>query len=143
MAKNYYLVLGVPSDASPDQIKEAYRKQAKVFHPDHYGKNHTPFLEIQEAYSVLSDPVKRQCHDRSFRYQGRTSSHRPVRVRSHTPVEPLIPEEDCTEPLASSDARERLLVSLSCPACGGWGRRGRYICSYCRGFGRVFIRNSL
>jgi DnaJ-class molecular chaperone len=63
MPKNYYLILGITSDATLDDIKDAYRRLAKEFHPDHYGKNHSPFLAIQEAYSVLSDPIKRQNHD--------------------------------------------------------------------------------
>jgi len=63
MPKNYYLILGITSDATLNDIKEAYRKLAKEFHPDHYGENLSPFLAIQEAYSVLSDPIKRQTHD--------------------------------------------------------------------------------
>jgi molecular chaperone DnaJ len=63
MPKDYYLVLGITSEATLDDIKDAYRRLAKAYHPDHYGENHSPFLAIQEAYSVLSDPIKRQTHD--------------------------------------------------------------------------------
>ena len=63
MPKDYYLVLGISSDATLDEIKDAYRRLAKTFHPDHYGDDLSPFLAVQEAYNILSDPIKRQTHD--------------------------------------------------------------------------------
>lgn len=77
MPKNYYLVLGITSDATLDDIKEAYRRLAKEFHPDHYGDNHSPFLAIQEAYSVLSDPVRRRTHDLLVRQQKKKRGNNP------------------------------------------------------------------
>ena len=58
MAKDFYKILGVDRDASPDQIKKAYRKLAKKFHPDTSEEENAEerFKEIAEAYSVLSDP---------------------------------------------------------------------------------------
>ena len=53
MARNYYVTLGVGADATPEQIKTAYRQHAKKFHPDHYGQDSQPFRELQEAYDVL------------------------------------------------------------------------------------------
>jgi molecular chaperone DnaJ len=89
MPQDYYLVLGITSDASQADIKDAYRRLAKEYHPDHYKGNHRPFQAIQEAYAVLSDPARRRCHD--SRVQERKSAPR----QSHTfsrPVEPLVPE---------------------------------------------------
>ncbi|HCY87405.1 MAG TPA: hypothetical protein DHV36_19890 [Desulfobacteraceae bacterium] len=63
MPKDYYLVLGISSKATQDDIKEAYRRLVKEYHPDRFGEDHAPFLAIQEAYSVLSDPIRRKSHD--------------------------------------------------------------------------------
>ncbi len=63
MARNYYLILGISSEASPEEIKQAYRRKAMELHPDHYGADAGPFLEIQEAYSVLGDPRRRIAYD--------------------------------------------------------------------------------
>jgi len=64
--RDYYEVLGVDKDASVDEIKIAYRKLARKYHPD---VNKTDpnakdkFIEVQEAYEVLSDPDKRRNYD--------------------------------------------------------------------------------
>ncbi len=63
--RDYYEVLGIKKGASKDEIKSAYRKLAKKYHPD---INHEPgaeekFKEVQEAYDVLYDDNKRQTYD--------------------------------------------------------------------------------
>src|SRR5678815_2370579 len=74
MAKrDYYDVLGVAKDASDEDIKKAYRKQAMKHHPDrNHGKgdeksskaSEEKFKEAKEAYEMLSDPQKRAAYDR-------------------------------------------------------------------------------
>ena len=60
---NYYQTLGVDRDATPDQVKRAYRQLASKHHPDREGGDKNKFQEIEEAYRTLSDPQKRAMHD--------------------------------------------------------------------------------
>jgi molecular chaperone DnaJ len=64
MAKDYYTILGVPKNATDEDIKKAYRKLAHEHHPDKPGGNEAKFKEINEAYQVLSDKTKRMQYDR-------------------------------------------------------------------------------
>jgi DnaJ-class molecular chaperone len=67
MAKDYYAILGVGRSATEKEIKQAYRRLARKYHPDvNPGDKaaEAKFKEINEAYEVLSDPVKRQKYDR-------------------------------------------------------------------------------
>lgn len=65
MSTDYYEILGVPRDATPEQIKKAYRKLAREHHPDVAGDDVDAerFKEITRAYEVLSNPEKRQAYD--------------------------------------------------------------------------------
>src|SRR6478672_10058555 len=64
---DYYEVLGVPRDATPEAIKKAYRTLARKHHPDvNPGdkKSEAKFKEAQQAYDILSDAEKRALYDR-------------------------------------------------------------------------------
>ncbi|MER7002543.1 molecular chaperone DnaJ [Dactylosporangium sp. NPDC000555] len=65
MAKDYYGILGVKRDSTADEIKRAYRRLAREFHPDINPdpSAHEKFKEINAAYEVLSDPRKREMVD--------------------------------------------------------------------------------
>lgn len=64
--EDYYETLGVKRNASADEIKRAYRKQAQQYHPDRNKEAdaHERFSKIGEAYEVLKDPEKRKKYDR-------------------------------------------------------------------------------
>ncbi|HXG34736.1 MAG TPA: molecular chaperone DnaJ [Bryobacteraceae bacterium] len=65
-AQDYYQILGVSRDAKPEEIRKAYRRLARKYHPDLNPGDKSAeekFKQIQEAYDVLSDPQKRQMYD--------------------------------------------------------------------------------
>ncbi len=105
MAKSYYAILGIASDASQEDIKAAYRRLAKETHPDRYGGGTRQFQDIQEAYSVLGNENRRR------QYDERLSELRgldPV-ILDHCPgadvAEPLVPEDLMSRPHAISPIR--------------------------------------
>ena len=73
--------------ASADEVRTAYRRLVKAYHPDHYRGSSKTFRQIQEAYNVLGDPARRKAYERTLAN---------VRIRRAPAVqsspEPLIPE---------------------------------------------------
>ena len=99
MPKDYYLILGVSANATLEEIKSAFRRRAMELHPDHSGRESEPFLEIQEAYAVLSDPDRRRSYDRQ-------SQVIPVRRAPWGPAsEPLVVRRSKIEPLKPTARR--------------------------------------
>lgn len=66
--RNYYDDLGVSEDSSDAQIKSAYRKLAKKYHPDRTGGDSERFKQVSEAHEILSDKEKRQQYDQVRKY---------------------------------------------------------------------------
>ena len=107
--KTYYEILGVKSSASQAEIKAAYRKLAKQYHPDAMPDNpkiKEQFQEISEAYAVLSDPDKRKRTITTdmpptvrapmpvgiLTLHPGTATAKPVPVAKRTPKKPSLPE---------------------------------------------------
>jgi curved DNA-binding protein CbpA len=93
MKKDYYLILRLTPEAVAEEIRSAYRRLAIELHPDLSGIGSDQFLELQEAYSVLSDPKRRAVYDREAEE---------IRIR-HTdlarPKETVIGRRHSAEPL--------------------------------------------
>src|SRR3954452_23863781 len=73
MADDFYQALGVSRKASDEEIKRAYRKLAREYHPDRNPddeKAEERFKEIQQAYDTLSDPEKRKQYDAGGMFTG-------------------------------------------------------------------------
>src|SRR5437764_13143000 len=64
--RDFYDILGVSRNAGDDEIKKAFRRLAKQYHPDANKEQgaEAHFIEVNEAYEVLSDPQKRAAYDR-------------------------------------------------------------------------------
>ena len=81
-ALNPYQELGVSSSASPEQIKKAYRKLAREWHPDRNKAENAneKFMQINEAYETLSDAEKRAEYDNFGRSAGQSQGTRDVAI---------------------------------------------------------------
>lgn len=83
--KDYYTILGVDRKASPEEIRKAYRKLARMYHPDiNPGdkKAEDKFKEISAAYEVLDDPEKRKRYD-EFGEEGLAPGFDPEKARAY------------------------------------------------------------
>jgi molecular chaperone DnaJ len=101
MRKDYYVILGIASDATLEEVKAAFRRRAMELHPDTSGLESGPFLEAQEAYGVLRDPERRRRYDRR--------TH-PVIARRRpwgAAAESMVRARPQAEPLRAADSANR------------------------------------
>ncbi|NJL15177.1 MAG: J domain-containing protein [Microscillaceae bacterium] len=100
MFKDYYSLLEIPFEASLEQIKEAYRKQAKRWHPDkNPGQDTTlQMQDIIEAYSILTDAEVRRLYDRAYSHfrerYGQDNRHPPHNSKPQNPPPPFVYEDE-------------------------------------------------
>ena len=164
-AKNLYSILGVPRDADESALKSAYRKLARLYHPDKNPGDEAAearFKEVNEAYAVLSDPDKRAQYDRFgtvgsggsgqdvgfgtifedlfegfFGGGGERGRRTRARRGEHLRYDLEVTLEEAAEGLESKVQIPRL---ESCEGCKGTGQQaGTHpeTCSACRGAGQV------
>lgn len=83
--EDLYAVLGVPSDASPDAIRQAYRREARACHPDVTATAEAAarFRRLAAAYEVLGDDAARRSYDRQRSFVARPDGHRPGPAPTH------------------------------------------------------------
>jgi molecular chaperone DnaJ len=146
--KDYYKILGVSRDASQDDIKKAYRKLSKQFHPDVNPDGGDKFKEIGEAYGVLSDETKRQQYDNPNPFSGGGGGsmedffnmfNQQAQQQRRRPKAPDKVVNVDISPLESFKGMEKELsyqVRKQCETCVGTGG-DREVCNTCQGHGRV------
>lgn len=158
---DYYAVLGVSRDASPDEIKKAYRRLARQLHPDVNPEEEERFKEVTKAYEVLSDPKKRELHDLGgdpfstgggfgagfgfsdimdafFGGGGGSRGPRPRRRRGQDAL--IQVDIDLSEATFGVTRDLQLDTAVTCPTCTGAGTApgtSPRPCEVCRGRGEV------
>jgi len=162
--KDYYKILGVAKEASQDDIKKAYRKLARKYHPDlNPGdkSSEEKFKEINEAYAVLGDDKKRSEYDKggSFNFEGFEGfrgfdfgggsgnfgdifgdifgggfSREPAAYRGEDLVMAL--DLSLEEAFAGTTLNIPLSRSVNCESCNGKGAESFETCAKCSGTGR-------
>ena len=165
--RDYYEVLGVSREASPAEIKKAYRRSAHKHHPDRNAsdpKAESKFKEAAEAYEVLSEPDKRQRYDQ-FGHQGLSGAG--MHDFSHMGVEDIFSIFGPAAvggglsrrrgPARGADLQTQIEITLAevaegversiefqrndfCDTCGGSGSAPgsqRKTCETCKGYGKV------
>ena len=111
-----YKLLGVPREATQDDIRKAHRELVRRYHPDANPGNHSSeenFREVQRAYEVLSDPEKRREYDKRLNIAARTPSGKP-RARAGTKM-----GGESAAPSANLSDLLRKLTDLSSDSSGG------------------------
>ncbi len=112
--KTHYEVLGVPMGATAEQIRKRYRELVRRYHPD---VNPSPeakerFLQIQEAYQVLSDPERRRHYDALLRLGGRPTSPTPSTPPPNEPKprsQPNRPRQTASPDALRPETREAIM----------------------------------
>ena len=164
--RDYYDVLGVPSDADAAEIKRAYRQLARRYHPDISGDDRAvTFREVARAYEVLRNPERRRTYDAALRGAEPSGGggwlHDEVaidfpsvssvldRMRSSFFGASAAAELSAVIELSPEEAFWGVSVPLdiplrqTCPACGGRGEAWEQWCVTCEGDGEVARQHPL
>ncbi len=148
---DYYAILGVPATASPEELRAAFRRLARQYHPDVNPDPHAPerFRAVVAAYEVLSDPAQRAAYDAQRRTR---SSPAAAHARRAAPPPSAAPFRSTMPPVRGLDRHATLRVPAErlaggqvafdhkrwerCPRCAGFGRLTEPVpCAACGGTG--------
>lgn len=109
--ENLYQILGVRESATEEELKNAYRKLVKKYHPDSHPEDkecEKKFLAVSEAYRVLSDPQKRKAYDTKHS-QGRERVHAKQSQKRWNPKTGNPKTGNPLNPLDTTDLFERFM----------------------------------
>jgi molecular chaperone DnaJ len=160
---DFYAVLGVSREATPEEIKKAYRRLARELHPDVNPAEEERFKEVTKAYEVLSDPKKRELHDLggdpfstgggfgsgfgfsdimdAFFGGAAGGASRGPRPRQRRGQDALIRVDiDLAEATFGVTRELQVDTAVTCPTCSGAGARpgtSPRVCDICGGRGEV------
>ena len=152
MSINYYQILEILPNASESDIKTSFKKLAVKYHPDKHSGFEDKFKEINEAYSTLSDPIKRKEYDTKLSFSSQfkrwgaafgkpntatnfshtAKKEAPKGTDIHIFVDITLDESiHGTKKIITVDYGSR------CPLCDGTGAKTRKKCTVCKGIGMV------
>ncbi len=158
---DYYELLGIGREATPEEIKKAYRRLARKLHPDVNAGEEERFKEVSKAYEVLSDPRKRELYDlggdpfstgggfgSGFGFSdimdaffGAGGSARGPRSRQRRGQDALIRVEvDLADATFGATRELQVDTAVTCPTCQGGGAAAGTsprTCEVCQGRGEV------
>jgi molecular chaperone DnaJ len=147
MSKNYYEVLGVDKDASPEVIKKQYRKLSKKYHPDVNPDDKDAeenFKKVVEAYEILSDNDKKSNYDRFGDSKGRQRQENYSHFHQYQTHNEKVGENmnllvklTLEEIFTGVNKKYKYQRNESCDVCSGHGGIGNEICHTCNGNGQV------
>jgi DnaJ-class molecular chaperone len=130
--KDYYGLLEIPRDASPDKIKRAYRRLARKWHPDAEGGSAEQFRALKDAYETLVDADARARYDRTLE-QGKTGDRVWAAWAGAAHGEILLSP---AEAAAGGSVPLEVPVRSACRTCQGSGGT-QWFCASCDGEGTV------
>jgi len=150
--KDYYKILGVNKKSTKDDIKGAYRKLSKKYHPDINPQGSDKFKEIAEAYEVLSDDNKRRQYDNPNPFGGGNARggfnpfedfvnnfNRNTQQRRRGPDKKIKLEITPIESYFGVNKPITYQVNYGCNSCGSSGGK-KTQCQHCQGTGNIRTR---